>query len=323
MEPDQAVEAVKPPPGMSDERFAKRYQAYKKLLADSPIQQHGSGHQRDSLLKSIDNAHRLLSSPKARKAFDLSLEPKESYDTYKVGGRFGLGCLLARRLTEAGARFIEVTHGYYPFKYWDTHDNGHTRMKELKQMIDAPIAQLVLDLEERKLLDRTLIVVASEFSRDMMIEGVPGLAKTLMINSLAETMSLDFTRVQFTPDLMPTDITGTTLLNEDEHGKRHFTFSKGPVFTNILLADEINRTPPKTQAALLEAMQERQVTIGATTHTLPTPFLVLATQTQSSKKAPTHCRKPRSIALCSSSEWDTQTGKKRKKSCAGSRAQRK
>ena len=173
VEPDQAVEAVKPPPGMSDERFAKRYQAYKKLLADSPIQEHGSGHQRDSLLKSIDNAHRLLSSPKARKAFDLSLEPKESYDTYKVGGRFGLGCLLARRLTEAGARFIEVTHGYYPFKYWDTHDNGHTRMKELKQMIDAPIAQLVLDLEARKLLDRTLIVVASEFSRDMMMEGKP------------------------------------------------------------------------------------------------------------------------------------------------------
>ena len=105
--------------------------------------------------------------------FDRFGEPKESYDTYKVGGRFGLGCLLARRLTEAGARFIEVTHGYYPFKYWDTHDNGHTRMKELKQMIDAPIAQLVLDLEARKLLDRTLIVVASEFSRDMMMEGKP------------------------------------------------------------------------------------------------------------------------------------------------------
>lgn len=173
VEPDQAVEAVKPPGGMSDARFARRYQAYKKLLADSPIQRHGSEYQRQSLLKSIDNAHRLLSSAKARKAFDLSLEPKESYETYKVGGRFGLGCLLARRLTEAGARFIEVTHGYYPFKYWDTHDNGHTRMKELKAMIDAPIAQLVLDLEERKLLDRTLIVVASEFSRDMMMEGKP------------------------------------------------------------------------------------------------------------------------------------------------------
>ena len=158
---------------MTDARFASRYQNYKKLLANSPIQQHGSEYQRESLVKSIDNAHRLLSSPKARKAFDLSLEPKESYESYKGGGRFGLGCLLARRLTEAGARFIEVTHGYYPFKYWDTHDNGHTRMKELKAMIDAPIAQLVLDLEARKLLDRTLIVVASEFSRDMMMEGKP------------------------------------------------------------------------------------------------------------------------------------------------------
>ncbi len=111
-----------------------------------------------------------------------------------------------------------------------------------------------------------------------VIEGVPGLAKTLMISCLAKTMSLDFTRVQFTPDLMPTDITGTTLLNEDEHGKRHFTFSKGPVFTNILLADEINRTPPKTQAALLEAMQERNVSVGGETYKLPEPFLVLATQ---------------------------------------------
>ena len=173
VEPDQAVQAVQPPAGMTDSRFANRYRQYKKLLADSPIMQHGSEHQRDSLLRSVESSHRLLSSPKARQAFDLSLEPKESYDTYKVGGRFGLGCLLARRLTEAGARFIEVTHGYYPFKFWDTHDNGHTRMRELKTMIDAPIAQLVLDLEARKLLDRTLIVVASEFSRDMMTEGKP------------------------------------------------------------------------------------------------------------------------------------------------------
>jgi MoxR-like ATPase len=122
-------------------------------------------------------------------------------------------------------------------------------------------------------------VLTAFFARGhCVIEGVPGLAKTLMISSLSETMSLDFTRVQFTPDLMPTDITGTTLLNEDEHGKRHFTFSKGPVFTNILLADEINRTPPKTQAALLEAMQERNVSVGGKTYKLPEPFLVLATQ---------------------------------------------
>ena len=122
-------------------------------------------------------------------------------------------------------------------------------------------------------------VLTAFFARGhCVIEGVPGLAKTLMISSLTETMSLDFTRVQFTPDLMPTDITGTTLLNEDEHGKRHFTFAKGPVFTNILLADEINRTPPKTQAALLEAMQERNVSVGGKTYKLPEPFLVLATQ---------------------------------------------
>ena len=122
-------------------------------------------------------------------------------------------------------------------------------------------------------------VLTAFFARGhCVIEGVPGLAKTLMISSLTETMSLDFTRVQFTPDLMPTDITGTTLLNEDEHGKRHFTFAHGPVFTNILLADEINRTPPKTQAALLEAMQERNVSVGGESYKLPEPFLVLATQ---------------------------------------------
>ena len=122
-------------------------------------------------------------------------------------------------------------------------------------------------------------VLTAFFARGhVVIEGVPGLAKTLMISSLSETMSMQFTRVQFTPDLMPTDITGTTLLNEDEHGKRHFAFSKGPIFTNILLADEINRTPPKTQAALLEAMQERHVSVGGESYSLPEPFLVLATQ---------------------------------------------
>src|SRR5918993_2038357 len=131
----------------------------------------GSDYQRDSLLRSLDNAHRLLQSP-AAKAFDLTLEPKESYDAYDTG-RFGLGCLLARRLVEAGARFVEVTTEYIPFKYWDTHDSGHERMVELKQMIDRPVAQLVLDLEARGLLDRTLIILASEFSRDMVVEGRP------------------------------------------------------------------------------------------------------------------------------------------------------
>jgi hypothetical protein len=169
--PEDALKSVRPPEGMSPARFERRETFYRRLLAQSPIGQLGSDYQKESLLRSLDNAHRLLSSPAAR-AFDLSLEPKTSYDRYNTG-KFGLGCLLARRLTEAGARFIEVTTEYIPFEYWDTHENGHTRMVALKQSIDAPVAQLVLDLEERGLLDRTLIVLASEFSRDMMVEGKP------------------------------------------------------------------------------------------------------------------------------------------------------
>lgn len=169
--PEQAVESVRPPAGMSPARFEKRNQAYKKLLAASPVGEFGSDYQKESLLRSMDNAHRLLSSP-AAKAFDLSLEPKESYDKYNTG-RFGLGCLLARRLCEVGARFIEVTTEYIPFLNWDTHENGHTRLVDMKKQIDGPIAQLILDLEARGLLNRTLVVLASEFSRDMMTEGKP------------------------------------------------------------------------------------------------------------------------------------------------------
>src|SRR5947209_9328203 len=169
--PEEAVKSVRPPEGMSPSRFENRDKFYKKLVEKTPIGQLGSDYQKDSLLRSLDNAYRLLSSPAAR-AFDLSLEPKESYDKYNTG-LFGLGCLLARRLTEAGARFIEVTTEYIPFEYWDTHDNGHTRTIGLKQTIDAPVAQLVRDLEARGLLDRTLIVLASEFSRDMLVEGKP------------------------------------------------------------------------------------------------------------------------------------------------------
>lgn len=107
-----------------------------------------------------------------------------------------------------------------------------------------------------------------------LLVGVPGLAKTLLVNTIAKALDLDFKRIQFTPDLMPSDITGSEVM--DEH--RNFTFAKGPIFANILLADEINRTPPKTQAALLEAMQERSVTVAGVNHQLPKPFLVLATQ---------------------------------------------
>jgi hypothetical protein len=169
--PEDALKSVRPPEGMSPARFENRDGFYRKLLAESPVGEFGSDYQKESLLRSLDNAHRLLSSP-AAKAFDLALEPKSVYDRYNTG-RFGLGCLLARRLTEVGARFIEVTSEYIPFQYWDTHENGHTRTADLKKSIDAPVAQLVMDLEERGLLDRTLIVLASEFSRDMMVEGKP------------------------------------------------------------------------------------------------------------------------------------------------------
>ena len=170
-EPADAVASISPPKGMSMGRFQDRNKLYRKMLEASPVGEFGSDYQKESLLRSMDNAHRLLTSP-AAKAFDLSLEPKESYEKYNTG-RFGLGCLLARRLVESGARFIEVTSEYIPFKYWDTHDNGHERMIDLKKMIDRPIAQLILDLEARGLLDRTLIILASEFSRDMVMEGRP------------------------------------------------------------------------------------------------------------------------------------------------------
>jgi hypothetical protein len=174
-EPTQAVEAVRPPRGMSAERFANRYRLYREMVKQGPVGERASDYQRESMLRAMENADRLLSSPD-RKAFDLSLEPKESAEKYMTGqnSRFGQGCLLARRLVEAGARFVEVTTEYIPFVHWDTHENGHTTVARLKREIDGPIAQLILDLEARKLLDRTLVVIASEFSRDMMIEGVPG-----------------------------------------------------------------------------------------------------------------------------------------------------
>ncbi|MEM9353544.1 MAG: MoxR family ATPase [Planctomycetota bacterium] len=122
-------------------------------------------------------------------------------------------------------------------------------------------------------------IFAAIFTRGhCLLEGVPGLAKTLMVSTLSQILDLEFKRIQFTPDLMPSDITGTNVLDEDEHGRRSFRFVEGPVFTNILLADEINRTPPKTQAALLQAMQEREVSVGQTTYDLPQPFFTIATQ---------------------------------------------
>ena len=141
--------------------------------------------------------------------------------------------------------------------------------------IKAQIARIIVGQDE--VVDQLLIAL---FSRGhCLLEGVPGLAKTLMISTLARTLSMSFSRIQFTPDLMPADITGTDVLQQNrDTGDREFRFLNGPLFHNVVLADEINRTPPKTQAALLEAMQERQVSVGQKRHALPDPFFVLATQ---------------------------------------------
>jgi len=145
------------------------------------------------------------------------------------------------------------------------------KIKEVK----TEIAKVIVGQEE--IIDQLLISLLAR--GHCLLVGVPGLAKTLLINTVAEVMDLQFSRIQFTPDLMPSDITGTEIIEEDQlTKKRDFKFISGPIFANIILADEINRTPPKTQAALLEAMQEHKVTAAGTTYQLPEPFFVLATQ---------------------------------------------
>lgn len=170
--PDQAAQSVRPPSGMDAQRFANRNRLFNRLVDSSPQREHMSDYHQESMLRSLDNAYRLLSSDQ-RAAFDIGLEPKESFEKYDTG-RFGQGCLLARRLVEAGSRFVEVTTEYVPFLHFDTHNDGHTTMARMHSEIDRPIAQLVLDLESRGLLERTLVVVASEFSRDALMEGAPG-----------------------------------------------------------------------------------------------------------------------------------------------------
>lgn len=141
--------------------------------------------------------------------------------------------------------------------------------------IRKELGKVIIGQEE--VVDQLLIAIFSK--GHCLLEGVPGLAKTLMVSTMAKCLKMDFSRIQFTPDLMPSDITGTEVIQEDKlTGAREFKFLNGPVFANVVLADEINRTPPKTQAAMLEAMQERQVTVGMTMHQLPDPFFVLATQ---------------------------------------------
>nr|WP_262713160.1 DUF1501 domain-containing protein [Anseongella ginsenosidimutans] len=165
---------------MDLKRFEARNKLYTELIKKSPMQDLASGYQKESLMRSMEQAYILLNSPEA-KAFDLNSEPKESYDIYNTG-RFGLGCLMAKRLTQQGARFISVTTEYEPFKGWDTHENGHTRMVEMKKQIDGPVAQLIKDLEQSGHLDRTLIILASEFSRDMLMEGRPGATVKNQVN---------------------------------------------------------------------------------------------------------------------------------------------
>ncbi|MBX7120482.1 MAG: AAA family ATPase [Gemmatimonadaceae bacterium] len=149
------------------------------------------------------------------------------------------------------------------------------RLKAARGEIAAQIAQRIVG--QAQIVDNMISAILG--GGHVLLVGVPGLAKTLLIQTIAEALDLEFSRIQFTPDLMPSDITGTELLEEDHGtGRRAFTFARGPVFGNIVLADEINRAPPKTQAALLQAMQERTVTVSGKTYALPNPFFVLATQ---------------------------------------------
>ena len=156
----------------------------------------------------------------------------------------------------------------------ETWLNLLAHFKKSKQIITHEIGKVIVG--QHDVIDQMLAAVLSR--GHCLLIGVPGLAKTLTVSTLARIMTLKFKRIQFTPDLMPSDITGTNVIDETEAGRRDFRFIRGPVFANIILADEINRTPPKTQAALLQAMQERQVTIGQETHDLPDPFFVIATQ---------------------------------------------
>jgi len=149
-----------------------------------------------------------------------------------------------------------------------------TRLQQCHARLKAELARVIVG--QQSVVDQLAIVL---FARGHgLLMGVPGLAKTLLVSKLAETMSLQFSRIQFTPDLMPMDITGTDILQDTADGNRHFQFVHGPVFANIVLADEVNRAPPKTQAAMLEAMQEHRVTVLGNSYPLDDPFLVLATQ---------------------------------------------
>jgi MoxR-like ATPase len=192
------------------------------------------------------------------------------------GGRRLCGCgtwLSGDDLPEAEPVMAEVAEENWPRIEGDL--SAIERLNHGYQRIRKELSKAIVGQE--RVLEELLIAI---FARGhCLLVGVPGLAKTLMIRTLADSLSLSFSRIQFTPDLMPSDITGTEVLQEDKAtGQRMFKFLHGPLFANVILADEINRTPPKTQAALLEAMQEHQVTVGGARHRLPDPFFVLATQ---------------------------------------------
>jgi MoxR-like ATPase len=184
----------------------------------------------------------------------------------------------------AGAGEVDTTDSLFPATCEDRRVSTASRPKTLDDiLLEFSQHRKLMQEELQKVIvgqnDVIEQLFAAIFTRGhCLLEGVPGLAKTLMVSTLARILDVGFKRVQFTPDLMPSDITGTNVLEEDEAGRRHFRFVEGPIFTNILLADEINRTPPKTQAALLQAMQEREVSVGQETYQLPDPFFTIATQ---------------------------------------------
>ena len=196
-------------------------------------------------------------------------------------------------------------------------------IEELKRAYESMREQLELVIVgQNEVIEQLLISI---FCRShALLVGVPGLAKTLLVSTLSEVLDLEFKRIQFTPDLMPADITGTEVLEEDmSTGKRIFKFVRGPIFANMILADEINRTPPKTQAALLEAMQEHHVTIGEETYPLPSLFSCSRRRTRLNRREPIHCLRPSSTDSCSTSGSITRRRRKRKPSSNASRGHTK
>ena len=182
--------------------------------------------------------------------------------------------------------------------------NLHQKYKELKDELSKVI------IGQNDVIEQLFIAMISR--GHALLVGVPGLAKTLLIKSFADVSDLAFNRVQFTPDLMPSDITGTEIIEEDHTtGKRVFKFVKGPIFANMVLADEINRTPPKTQAALLEAMQEHSVTTGGKTHVLDEPFFVLATQNPIEQEGTYPLPEAQLDHLCLNFAWNIQAAMKK------------